>query len=98
MAHFAEIGIDNIVKRVVVIHNNELLDDNNKEQESLGIAFCQSLFGGGTWKQTSYNRSFRKNFAGIGYTFDESRDAFISPQPASDWTLNEDTCMWESPE
>jgi len=50
MAHFAEIGIDNIVKRVVVIHNNELLDDNNKEQESLGIAFCQSLFGGGTWK------------------------------------------------
>ena len=98
MAHFAEIGIDNIVQRVVVIHNNELLDDNNKEQESLGIAFCQSLFGGGAWKQTSYNGNIRKNFASIGYTFDESRDAFIPPQPASDWTLNEDTCMWEPPE
>lgn len=98
MAHFAEIGIDNIVQRVIVIHNNELLDDNNKEQESLGIAFCQSLFGGGVWKQTSYNGNIRKNFASIGYTFDESRDAFIPPQPASDWTLNEDTCMWEPPE
>ena len=97
MAHFAEINSDNEVIRVIVVANDELLDENGDEQESLGATFCNTLFGG-TWKQTSYNGNIRKNFASIGYTFDESRDAFIPPQPASDCTLNEDTCMWEPPE
>ena len=96
MAHFAELGLENIVERVVVVSNNELLDENNVEQESIGVTFCNQLFGG-TWVQTSYNRNIRKNYAGIGYTYDEERDAFITPQPYASWTLNEETCLWESP-
>lgn len=96
MAHFAEIGLNNSVKRVIVVHNNELLDENNVEQESRGIAFCESLFGG-TWVQTSYNGNMRKNFAGKGYTYDSTRDAFIAPQPYASWVLNETTCRWEAP-
>lgn len=93
MAHFAELDENNVVKQVIVVHNNELLD-NGFESEAKGIAFCQSLFGG-NWKQTSYNNNIRKNFAGIGYTYDEQRDAFIPPKPEGDWILNEDTCQWE---
>ena len=78
MAHFAEIGVDNIVLTVVVVHNNELLDSDGVEQESLGIEFCRTLFGG-TWVQTSYNGNIRKNFAGKGFTYDSSKDAFIPP-------------------
>jgi len=96
MAHFAELNNNNIVQRVVVIHNNELLDSDNVEQESLGIAFCKSLFGG-TWKQTSYNSSIRKNFAASGHTYDNSRDAFIAPKPYPSWVLNEDTCVYVPP-
>lgn len=96
MAHFAELGADNEVLRVIVVHNNELLDGDGVEQEQLGINFCQRLFGG-RWVQTSYNGSFRKNFAGNGYTYDEDRDAFIEPKPYPSWTLNEDTCIWEPP-
>lgn len=95
MAHFAEIGSDNIVKRVVVIHNNELLVDG-VEQEAKGIEFCESLFGG-TWVQTSFNGNFRKNFAGPDYTYDQLRDAFIPPKPYESWVLNEDSCKWEPP-
>ena len=96
MAHFAELGIDNIVQRVIVVHNNELLDGDGVEQESLGVAFCQGLFGG-TWVQTSYNGNMRKNFAGNGYTYDSTRDAFIAPKPYASWVLNEETCRWEAP-
>lgn len=96
MAHFAEIGVDNIVLRVVVINNNELLDSDGVEQESLGAEFCRNLFGG-TWMQTSYNKNIRKNFAGRGYTYDSVRDAFIPKQPYASWILNEETCNWEAP-
>ena len=96
MAHFAELGINNIVKRVIVVHNNELLDENSVEQESLGVAFCENLFGG-TWVQTSYNGNLRKNYAGVGFTYDSGRDAFIAPQPYASWVLNETTCRWEAP-
>lgn len=96
MAHFAEIGLNNIVQQVIVVHNNELLDDNGVEQESKGQEFCRNLLGG-TWIQTSYNVSFRKNYAGIGYTYDSERDAFIPPKPYNSWILNETTCLWEAP-
>lgn len=96
MAHFAELDSNNIVLRIIVVANEELLDENNIEQESLGISFCENLLGG-TWKQTSYNNNIRKNFAGIGFYFDETRDAFIEPKPFESWVLNETTCQWEPP-
>lgn len=96
MAHFAELNADNEVLRVVVVANDELLDENGDEQESLGVTFCNTLFGG-TWKQTSYNNNIRKNYAGIGFTYDSTRDAFIPPKPYASWTLNETTCLWEPP-
>lgn len=96
MAHFAEIGLDNTVLRVIVVHNNELLDAHGVEQESKGADFCHSLFGG-TWLQTSYNGNKRKNFAGVGYTYDSQRDAFIPPKPYASWMLDEDTCHWQAP-
>jgi len=95
MAHFAQIDNNNIVTRVIVVANEELLD-NGVESEVKGVAFCQSLFGG-NWKQTSYNANIRKNYAGIGYTFDAGRDAFIAPQPFASWVLDESTCRWEAP-
>ena len=95
MAHFAQLNEQDIVQQVIVVHNNELLDENNQESESKGITFCQTLLGG-VWVQTSYNSSFRKNFAGIGYTYDRQRLAFIPPKPYESWILNEDTCQWES--
>ena len=94
MAHFAQID-ENIVTQVIVVANEELME-NGAESEVKGIAFCQSLFGG-EWKQTSYNGNFRKNYAGIGYTYDAGRDAFIPPQPYPSWTLDEATCQWQPP-
>ena len=96
MAHFAELGEDNIVLRVIVVSNNELLDENGDELESKGADFCRNLLGG-TWKQTSYNGNIRKNYAGIGYTYDEGRDAFIAPKPFNSWLLDEATCQWKAP-
>jgi hypothetical protein len=95
MAHFAQINDDSYVTQVIVVSNNELLDNNN-ESETKGIEFCQSLFGG-NWKQTSFNNSIRKNYAGIGYFYDAQRDAFISPKPFASWVLNESSCRWEAP-
>jgi hypothetical protein len=95
MAHFAELDETNIVKQVIAVHNNELLDENGNESEAKGIAFCQSLFGG-NWIQTSYNRSFRANFAGIGYVYDPIIDAFYLPQPFPSWTLDENL-IWVPP-
>jgi len=94
MAHFAQLE-NNIVTQVIVVNNNELLD-NGVESEAKGIAFCQSLFGG-TWIQTSYNGNIRKNYAGIGHTYDPVRDAFIAPKPYNSWVLDEDTCRWTAP-
>ncbi len=94
MAHFAQLDESNIVTQVIVVHNNELLD-NGVESEAKGVAFCQSLLGG-NWVQTSYNGNIRKNYAGVGFTYDQTRDAFIPPKPEEgNWVLNEDTCIWE---
>ena len=98
MAHFAHIDENNIVQSVHAVNNKELLNEDGLEEEAIGITFLNSIYGDGfTWIQTSYNKTFRKNFAGIGFTYDETRDAFISPQPYSSWTLNEDTCRWNAP-
>lgn len=96
MAHFAQLDENNVVTQVIVVHNNELME-NGVEVETKGIAFCQSLFPGTAWRQTSYNGSIRKNYAGIGFTYDAQRDAFIAPQPFPSWLLNEGTCQWEAP-
>ena len=95
MAHFAKLDENNVVTEVIVVHNNELLD-NGVESEAKGIAFCQNIYGG-IWKQTSYNGNIRKNYAGIGYTYDVQRDAFIPPRPSADATLDEVTCQWIVP-
>jgi hypothetical protein len=95
MAHFAQLDENNVVLQVIVVHNNELMD-NGQESEAKGIAFCQSLFGG-NWKQTSYNGTIRKNYAGIGCVYDAQRDAFIAPKPYASWVLNESTCRWQAP-
>ena len=97
MAHFAKIGLNSKVISVHPIHNNELKDSNGVEQENLGIEFLTNLHKWPIWKQTSYNSNIRKNFAGIGYTYDEDRDAFIAPKPYASWILNEETCQWEAP-
>jgi hypothetical protein len=98
MAHFAKLDENNVVLQVNVVHNNELLDENGIEQEQKGIDFLINWSNGYLfWKQTSYNGNIRKNYAGIGYTYDVQRDAFIPPQPFSSWLLNEQTCRWEPP-
>ena len=97
MATFAKLGLNNKVIEVLSVHNNELLDSNGVEQEVNGIDFLTKLTGYPVWKQTSYNNNIRKNHAGIGYTYDEDKDAFISPKLFNSWTLNETTCQWEAP-
>ncbi len=98
MAHFARLDKTNNVVRVHVLVNTVITDGEGNEQEQVGVDFLTNHQGGVGWyKQTSYNGNFRKNYAGIGYTYDSVRDAFIPPQPYNSWTLNEDTCQWESP-
>ncbi len=97
MAYFAKIGLNNKVISVHSVHDNELKDSNGVEQENIGIEFLTNLHGWAIWKQTSYNNNIRKNFAGIGFTYDEDRDAFIPPKPYTSWTLNETTCLWDPP-
>lgn len=97
MAHFAQIDQNNMVTQVIVVNNNECLVDG-VESEMAGIAFCRSLFGADTfWVQTSYNGNIRKNFAGMGHTYDPLKDAFIPPKTYPSWVLNEDTCRWKAP-
>lgn len=96
MAHFAEIDENNVVQRVIVVANKDTADANGNEVESIGVAFCQRLLGG-NWKQTSYNANFRKNYAGIGYTYDAGIDAFVPPKPYPSWVLNSNTAQWEAP-
>jgi len=102
MAHFAKIGKGNIVEKIIVI------SDNDAPNEQAGVNFIQNLYQArDLWKQTSYNTiggvhrtggtPFRKNFAGIGFKYDQTRDAFIPPKPYPSWTLNETTCLWEAP-
>ena len=97
MAHFAKIGINGKVIDVIKVSNEVILDSNGNESEINGIDFLTKLTGWSIWKQTSYNRNFRKNFAGIGYQYDQTRDAFIPPKTFNSWILNEDTCLWEAP-
>jgi hypothetical protein len=96
MAHFAEIDSQGNVLRVIVVNNDVILTTAGNESERKGVLFCKGLFGG-TWVQTSYNGSFRKNYAGIGYKYDRDRDAFIPPKPYESWILNEETCLWDPP-
>ena len=102
MAHFAKLDENNIVTQVIIVSNDIATS------ESAGVTFINNLYGtSDTWKQTSYNTQgnlhilggtpFRKNCAGIGYTYDASKDAFIPPKPYNSWTLNNTTCLWESP-
>ena len=107
MASFAKIGLNNKVIEVLSLVNEVLHDSNGIEQEVNGVDFLTKLTGWAIWKQTSYNTKagvhssggtpFRKNHAGIGYTYDEDRDAFIPPKPFNSWILNEDTCLWNAP-
>ena len=107
MASFAKIGLNNKVIEVLSVVNEVLHDSNGVEQESIGIDFLTKLTGYPVWKQTSYNTyggvhnsggtPLRKNHAGIGYTYDEDRDAFIPKKPFNSWILNETTCQWEAP-
>jgi hypothetical protein len=102
MAHFAKLGTGNIIERVEVVSN----DIAQTEQD--GIEFLQNLYQDrSAWKQTSYNTiggehltggtPFRKNYAGIGFKYDQTKDAFIPPKPFVSWILNEDSCLWEAP-
>ena len=102
MAHFAKLGVGNIVEKVVVVSNDVATN------EQAGVDFLNNLYNtNDIWKQTSYNTRggehilggtpFRKNYAGIGWKYDQYRDAFIEPKPYPSWTLNETTCLWESP-
>ena len=102
MAHFVKLGVGNIVEQVIVVSNNIATT------EQAGVDFINKLYNTrDVWKQTSYNTfaglhktggtPFRKNYAGIGYSYDEQKDAFIPPKPYNSWILNEDTCQWQSP-
>jgi hypothetical protein len=95
MAHFAQLE-NNVVTQVIVVTNQAILNEQGQESEEIGIAFCSNLLGG-TWKQTSYNGNIRKNYASVGYTYDEGRDAFIAPKPFASWLLDETTCQWKAP-
>jgi hypothetical protein len=96
MAHFAQIDANNVVTQVIVVANKDTSDANGVEKEHIGAAFCERLFGG-TWMQTSYNGNKRKNYAGIGYTYNADIDAFVPPKPFASWTLNSETAQWEAP-
>ena len=109
MASFAKLNSENIVTTVISVVNEVITNSNGIEQEQLGIEFLKKLYNepNAIWKQTSYNTNagvhslggtpFRKNFAGIGYTYDLQRNAFIPPKPFNSWILNETTCLWDAP-
>ena len=96
MAHFAQLDEFNVVRQVIVVSNNDCLDANGQESEAVGAAYCNNLLGG-RWLQTSYNNNIRVRYAGTGYRYDTTRDAFIAPQPYLSWTFNEITLDWDPP-
>ena len=96
MAHFAEIDSNNVVLRVIVVDNKDTSTPDGTEVESIGVAFCQRLFGG-NWLKTSYNGNIRKNYAGMGYTYNAGLNAFVPPKPFASWILNNDTALWDAP-
>jgi hypothetical protein len=96
MAHFAELDQNNVVLRVIVLNNRDTSMPDGIEKESIGVAFCERLFGG-RWVQTSYNGKIRKRYAGTGMIYREDIDAFISPQPFPSWTLDTDKAEWVAP-
>ena len=96
MAHFAQLNEENLVTQVIVVANQDTTDSDGMENEAVGAAFCANLLGG-TWKQTSYNARIRKNYAGIGYTYDETLDAFVPPKPFASWLLDTDKAQWKAP-
>ena len=102
MAHFAKLGIGNRIEKIEVVHND------TATSEQAGVDFLNNIYKtNDVWKQTSFNTyggehllggtPFRKNFAAIGYKYDEARDAFIEPKPYISWTLNNTSCRWEAP-
>ena len=92
MAHFAKLGKGNIVERVAVVSNDVATT------EQAGVDFLNDLYNTrDVWKQTSYNGNIRKNYAGVGFKYDQTRDAFIPPSPYASWVINETTCLWEAP-
>lgn len=96
MAYFAKIDTNGLVTQVKSVANEVLEDSNGNEIEQNGIDFLNNLRGQANWVQCSYNGTIRKNFPGIGFTYDTARDAFISPKPYASWVLNETTCIWEA--
>ena len=92
MAYFAKLGTGNIVETIVAVHNDVATS------EQVGVDFLNNLYNTrDVWVQTSYNGNIRKNYAGVGYSYDQTRDAFIPPKPFNSWVLNETTCQWEAP-
>lgn len=92
MAHFAELDDNNVVVRVIVVSDKDTSDENGVEQETIGVAFCKSLFGEDTkWVQTSYNGNIRGRYAGIGDTYDAKKDIFVAPEPIIDAEVVEPT-------
>ena len=94
MAHFAQLDGDTVTQ-IIVVANEDTADEDGNEVEAIGVAFCKNLLGG-TWVQTSYNNNFRKQYAGIGYTYDSDADVFIDPQPFPSWSLDENY-DWQPP-
>ena len=98
MAHFAQLDANSIVLNVVVVNDEDTLNADGVESEATGVSFLKEVFGSSTeWKQTSYNRSIRKNYASVGGSYDSTRDAFIDEKPFNSWVLDEATCIWEAP-
>ena len=98
MAHFAKLDDNNVVLEVLVVDDQTLDNLPYPQSEAKGIVFLADWSGGYTnWKQTSYNASFRKNYAGINYIYDSTVDAFIPPKPFPSWLLNTNTCQWQAP-
>ena len=98
MKYFTKIGLNNKVIEILNVNDSVLKDVGDNEHENLGISFLTELTGWPIWKETWKDGSQRKNFAGVGFTYDETRDAFIRPKPYASWTLNESTCDWDPPE
>jgi hypothetical protein len=96
MAHFAQLDDNNKVTQVITVSDNDIKTSLGNESEEMGKELCSRLFGG-NWIQTSFNKKFRKHYAGIGYYYDSKLDAFVPPKPFESFILNEETCMWEAP-